>query len=146
MRARFNLSTYGNLDIEYGNLVDLPSVTNSESRTPILSKQTKGRLSRSVTAEPQYRQSREQHVGSRARDNRNSALRPARTVFKGNTDGMKNNVYQCHWENTDKQQFTRAAGVLEQHINKTFPYTKDVAPISWRTFTMVRPVQPKNQE
>ena len=75
-----------------------------------------------------------------------STHRPAaRAILEGNTDGMKANVFQCHGENTDKQQFTKTVGVLEQHINKTFTYPEDIALIC-RTFTIVQPVQPKNLE
>ena len=35
--------------------------------------------------------------------------------------------------------------MLEQHINKTFTYPEDIAPIC-RTFVIVKPVQPKNLE
>jgi hypothetical protein len=34
------------------------------------------------------------------------------STFKGNTDGMKGNVFQCHGEHTDKQQFIKTVGVL----------------------------------
>ena len=68
---------------------------------------------------------------------RSSTLRPAaRAIFKGNTDGVKVNVFQCHGENTDKQQSTKAVSVLEQHINKMFTYPDNFAPIC-RTFTIV---------
>ena len=70
---------------------------------------------------------------------------PSNSSFKGNTDGMKGNVFQCHGETPDKQQFTKTLGVLEEHINKTFSYPKDVASIC-KTFAMTPPEQPKNLE
>jgi hypothetical protein len=42
---------------------------------------------------------------------------------------MKGNVFQCHGENIDKQQFLKTVGVLEEHINKTFVYPQDVASV-----------------
>jgi hypothetical protein len=65
------------------------------------------------------------------------------TVFEGNTDGMKGNVFQCHGENTDKQQFLKTEGVLEEHINKTFTYPQDVALVC-KSFEIVALVQPTN--
>jgi hypothetical protein len=56
---------------------------------------------------------------------------------------MKNNVFQCHGENTDKQQFPKTVGVLEEHINKTFSYPQDVASVC-RSFEIVPLVQPEN--
>jgi hypothetical protein len=52
-------------------------------------------------------------------------------------------VFQCHGEHTDKQQFLKTAGVLEEHINKTFTYPPDVASIC-KTFKVVPLVQPSN--
>jgi hypothetical protein len=48
---------------------------------------------------------------------------------------MKNNVFQCHGESTDKQQFMKTVGVLGEHINKTFTYPQDVASIC-KSFVM----------
>ena len=52
--------------------------------------------------------------------------------FKGNNNSMKDNVFQCHRENTDKQQPSSSRqwlGVLEVHINKTFIYPQEMASI-----------------
>jgi hypothetical protein len=64
-------------------------------------------------------------------------------VFKGNTSGMKKNVFQCHGEKTDKQQFPKTTGVLEENINKTFAYPQDVASVC-KSFEIVSLVQPQN--
>ena len=56
---------------------------------------------------------------------------------------MKGNVFQCHGETTDKQQFIKTLGVLEQHINKTFTYPQDVASVC-KTFEVIPPTQLKN--
>jgi hypothetical protein len=42
---------------------------------------------------------------------------------------MNGNVFQCHGEKVDRQQFTKTVKALEEHINKTFEFPKDIAPI-----------------
>ena len=70
--------------------------------------------------------------------------RAAGPVFKGNTDGMKGNVFQCHGEqSSDKQQFMKSIGVLDEYINKTFVYPQDVASVC-KTFEVTPLVQPPN--
>jgi hypothetical protein len=64
-------------------------------------------------------------------------------TFKGNTDGLKGNVFQCHGENTDKQQFLKTIGALGEHINKTFTYPQDAASVC-KSFKVVALVQPAN--
>jgi hypothetical protein len=56
---------------------------------------------------------------------------------------MKGNVFQCHGESTNKQQFLKTVGVLDEHINKTFSYPQDIASIC-RTFQVVKLTQPTN--
>jgi hypothetical protein len=56
---------------------------------------------------------------------------------------MKGNVFQCHGENTDKQQFLKSVGVLGEHINKTFTYPQDIASVC-KSFEIVELVQPPN--
>jgi hypothetical protein len=57
---------------------------------------------------------------------------------------MKENVFQCHGEHTDKQQFLKTVGgMLEEHINKIFTYPQDVASIC-KTFAIIALVQPPN--
>ena len=63
--------------------------------------------------------------------------------FKGNTDGMKGNVFQCYGETTDRQQFTKTIGVLREYINKTFDFPQDVASVC-TSFKLTPPVQPKD--
>jgi hypothetical protein len=87
----------------------------------------------------------------RGRGNRHRAgrghgpRRPAPQTFFGNTDGMKNNVFQCHGENNSTQQFMKTVGVLEEHINKTFDYPQDVASVC-KTFTLTTLNIPANLE
>jgi hypothetical protein len=87
----------------------------------------------------------------RGRGNRNRGhdrgttlvVKSTAAVFEGNTDGMKGNVFQCHGENTDKQQFLKTVGVLEGHVNKTFTYPQDVASVC-KSFEIVELVHPTN--
>jgi hypothetical protein len=68
--------------------------------------------------------------------------RSAGAAFKGSTDGMNGNVFQCHGKrSTDKQQFLKTIGVLGEHINKTFTYPQDVSSVC-KSFKIVSPVQP----
>jgi hypothetical protein len=48
-------------------------------------------------------------------------------AFKGNTEGINGHVFQCHGENTDKQQFMKTVGILGEYVNKTFTYPQDLA-------------------
>jgi hypothetical protein len=57
--------------------------------------------------------------GNRSRRG-NGGRSSAPQTFYGNTDGMKRNVFQCHGKSTNKQQFLKTVGVLDEHINKTF--------------------------
>jgi hypothetical protein len=54
---------------------------------------------------------------------------------------MNGNVFQCHGESTDKQQFLKTMGVLGEHVNKTFTYPQDVASVC-KAFKIVALVQP----
>ena len=71
----------------------------------------------------------------RGRNRRNRAGRggpdraPAKQSFLGNTEGMNGNVFQCHGEKVDRQQFIKTVKALEEHINKTFEFPQDIAPI-----------------
>ncbi len=56
---------------------------------------------------------------------------------------MNGNVFQCHGENTEKQQFMKTVGVLEEHVNKTFTYPQDLASIC-KSFVITELVQPAN--
>jgi hypothetical protein len=83
---------------------------------------------------------------SKLRSNGNAraaGTKPATTTFLGNTDGMKGNVFQCHGETTNKQQYLKTVGVLEEHINKTFSYPQDIASVC-KTFSLLLLTQPKN--
>jgi hypothetical protein len=73
----------------------------------------------------------------------NAGRRSMPQTFFGNTDGMKGNVFQCHGESTSKQQFLKTVGVLEEHINKTSDYPKDIASVC-KSFAVVPLTMPDN--
>lgn len=56
---------------------------------------------------------------------------------------MKNYYFRCHSETTDKQQFTKMVGMLEELINKIFTYLQDMA-LMCKTFETVTLSQPPN--
>ena len=56
---------------------------------------------------------------------------------------MKGNVFQCYGEHTNKQQFLKTVGVLEEHINKTFTYPQDIASIC-KSFSLTTLTPPPN--
>jgi hypothetical protein len=86
---------------------------------------------------------RDRRQTNRGRGNRSSTMaRSAGATFKGNTNGMNGNVFQCHGKSTDdKQQFLKTIGVLGEHINKTFTYPQDVSSVC-TSFKIVSLVQP----
>jgi hypothetical protein len=82
--------------------------------------------------------------GNRDRNNNRRQEHPRRSpgaAFKGNTDGMKNNVFQCYGETSDRQHFTKTLGMLAEHINKIFTFPQDVASIC-KTFKINIRTQP----
>ena len=56
---------------------------------------------------------------------------------------MKGNVFQCHVEKTNTQQFLRTVGVLDEHVNKTFEFPQDLASVC-KSFAVTKIVQPAN--
>ena len=48
-------------------------------------------------------------------------------VFKGSTNDMKDNVFQCYGKLADTQQFTKTVDPLAGYIDKNMDYLKDVA-------------------
>jgi hypothetical protein len=83
--------------------------------------------------------------GYRGRGGRGTTTSRANVAqtFLGNTDGLKGNVFQCHGESINKQQFLKTVGVLEEHINKTFTYPQDVASVC-KSFEITKLKQPDN--
>ena len=52
-------------------------------------------------------------------------------VFKGNTDDMKDNVFQCYRKSPDKQQFTKTVEAFTGYIDRNMDYPEDVASL-WK--------------
>jgi hypothetical protein len=78
------------------------------------------------------------------RGNRSSTTaRGVGAVFKGNSEGMNGNVFQCHGESTGKQQFLKTVDVLGEHITKTFTHPQDVASVrkSFKIMPLVQPAE-----
>jgi hypothetical protein len=47
--------------------------------------------------------------------------------FQGNTEGMNSNVFQCHNETQDRQQFDKTIDALYEYINKELKFAGDVS-------------------
>ena len=60
-----------------------------------------------------------------------------------NTDGIKDNILQCYSEITDKQQFLKRMGALEELVHKVFTYPHDVASVH-KFFAITPLIQPRN--
>jgi hypothetical protein len=56
---------------------------------------------------------------------------------------MKGNIFQCHGENTNKQQFFKMLCILEKYINKMFTYSQDIATVC-KLFEIIPLTQPEN--
>ena len=50
-----------------------------------------------------------------------------RTVFKGDTDDMNGNVFQCFLERRDRRQYEKTVEALEGYVKKTLKYHEDIA-------------------
>jgi hypothetical protein len=61
---------------------------------------------------------------------RSSNNRPVRTNFKGDTEGMNANVFQCYEEQTDRRQFSKTIEALEAYTKKNLKFAEDLAPLS----------------
>ena len=86
--------------------------------------------------------------GRRGRGGRYSRNSHIRAKFKGNTEAMNGNVFQCYGESPDKQQFTKTLEALAGHINKTMDFPKDLASIckKMQLDTVVEPVDLSEEE
>ncbi|KAI2506456.1 hypothetical protein MHU86_7971 [Fragilaria crotonensis] len=52
--------------------------------------------------------------------------RPTRTNFKGDTEGMNANVFECFEEQTDRRQFTKTLEALEAYVKKNLKFAEDM--------------------
>ncbi|KAI2493285.1 Reverse transcriptase (RNA-dependent DNA polymerase) [Fragilaria crotonensis] len=55
--------------------------------------------------------------------------RPARTGFKGDTEGMNANVFECFEEQTDRRQFAKTREALEAYVKKNLKFAEDLTPL-----------------
>ena len=53
--------------------------------------------------------------------------RPARTNFKGDTEGMNGNVFECFEEQADRRQFAKTREALEAYAKKNLKFAEDMA-------------------
>ena len=60
-------------------------------------------------------------IGQQAATNRN------RTAFKGNTEEMNGNVFECYEEQSDRRQFSKTIECLDAYTKKTLTYSADLA-------------------
>ena len=67
--------------------------------------------------------------GSGGRGRGRGTNRPARTNFKGDTEGMNANVFECFEEQTDRRQFAKTREALEAYAKKTLKFAEDLAPL-----------------
>ena len=52
---------------------------------------------------------------------------PARTNFRGTTDDMNGQVFECYEEQSDRRQYSRTLEALEGYVKKSLKYSEDLA-------------------
>ena len=62
--------------------------------------------------------------------------RPARTTFKGDTEGMNAIVFQCYEEQSDRRQFVKTKDALDAYVKKNLKYNEDLASLFADVMTM----------
>jgi hypothetical protein len=74
--------------------------------------------------------------GGRQRNNTNpgttgqqAATSRSRAAFKGNTEEMNGNVFECYEEQSDRRQFSKTIECLDAYAKKTLMYSADLAPL-----------------
>ena len=60
---------------------------------------------------------------------RGGPLRITRTNFKGDTEGMNGNVFECYEEQNDRRQFMRTREALDGYVKKTLKFVEDLSPL-----------------
>lgn len=60
---------------------------------------------------------------------RGGTHRPPRIIFKGDTEGMNGNVFQCFEEQTDCRQFAKTWEALGAYVAKSIKQNDDLAPL-----------------
>ena len=62
--------------------------------------------------------------------------RPPRTMFKGDTEGMNANVFQCYEEQSDRRQFIKTKDALNAYVKKNLKYNEDLASLFAEEMTL----------
>ena len=74
-----------------------------------------------------------------------AATSRSRTTFRGNTEEMNGNLFECFEEQNDWQQFSKTIECLDTYARKTLSYTADLTPLfaaRMATPIIERPVPP----
>jgi hypothetical protein len=66
--------------------------------------------------------------GGRGNGGRSTSAAPSRSNFKGATDEMQGNVFECYSEQRDRRQFAKTMEILEIYSKKKFQHFQDLAP------------------
>jgi Zinc knuckle len=117
---------------------------------------TTGEASPSNVASQQSRSTGSRQRGNRGGRQRNNNSNPGatgqhaatsrnRAVFRGNTEEMSGNVFECYEEQTDRRQFAKTIECLDAYSRKTLTYSADLKPLFATKMTtpiIERPVPP----
>jgi hypothetical protein len=94
------------------------------------------------------RQGRSGGRGGRGRGGRSvgrsATTRTTRAVFKGATEEMQGNVFECYDEQADRRQYVKTMESLEIYAKKNFKFYEDVKPLF--AVTMIAPNVPLPEE
>jgi hypothetical protein len=52
-----------------------------------------------------------------------------RSIFKGDTEDMNGNVFQCYEEQVDRRQYAKTVEALDAYVKKKLTYSADLAPL-----------------
>jgi hypothetical protein len=83
--------------------------------------------------------------GGRGGHGRGGTRRNRQTTFKGSTDDMNGNVFECHEEQTDRRQYAKTLEALQGYVKKNLKFADDLAPLFATTMTNPAIVRPTNE-
>ena len=78
-----------------------------------------------------------------------AATSRSRAAFRGNTEEMNGNVFECFEEQSDRRQFSKTIECLDAYARKTLSYTADLTPLFAARMTtpvIARPVPPPTEK
>jgi hypothetical protein len=67
--------------------------------------------------------------GNRGGRTRSNTTSTSRTLFKGDTEDMNGNVFQCYEEQVDRRQYAKTIEALDAYVKKKLTYSADLAPL-----------------